>query len=627
MTLFNTLELIARRQRNVSENAMKSMNATPGPMRLHRRTLCLAVGLLLGGASLTAMAQDAAPSPNATINLIRLMVKKGLITQTDADGLLAQANAEAQQASQADQEAGKVAEATNHDGAQPGDVRVAYVPQSVRNEIRNEVKQEVVAQAVNEHWFQPNALPDWLDRISWFGDIKVRDESWLYSRSNYPSFIDYATLNRNGPYDVNSGTNRKNPPILTSQQNRLNMLRMQTHLGMSIKMGDTITAGVRLGSGNDNNPVSTTQTLGGGFDKKNLWLDWAWIKWKPTDWVSVTGGRMPNPFFATDLIYSPELNFDGISSHFDFKLNDGVSTFATLGLFPINYTNNDSPEDAIGVDTSNQPNGVDARKYHSLNQYLSAAQIGANFKFAEDVSWKVALAYYYFQGMRGSLSAPCQLYGGAVDFCSTDDNAPAYMQKGNTVFLLRDILPDPNSPDNYAQPQLAGLSYNYRLASFTNQVDFKVGETPVRVQADYVRNMAYHARSAFDRYPDGLGQPINNYGASITSSDGTVVSTGPYKSGPVGWLVRGIVGNPHPMALNEWNVALGYKYLQPDAVLDGVTDQNFHLGGTNAKGFIFTADYGIAPGTWLSARYFNAKQVYGQPFALDIVQFEISTKF
>ncbi len=54
---------------------MKSSIAKPGSTRLHRRALCLAVSLLLGGASVSVLAQDAAPSTNATINLIRLMVK------------------------------------------------------------------------------------------------------------------------------------------------------------------------------------------------------------------------------------------------------------------------------------------------------------------------------------------------------------------------------------------------------------------------------------------------------------------------------------------------------------------------------------------------------------------------
>jgi hypothetical protein len=108
-----------------------------------QRALCLAIGLLLAGAAPAALAQNAAPSPNATINLIRLMVKKGLITQADADGLIAEANAEAAQAQKAQAPSALAA----NDGAQPGDVRVPYVPQSVRNEIREQVKQEVIAQA------------------------------------------------------------------------------------------------------------------------------------------------------------------------------------------------------------------------------------------------------------------------------------------------------------------------------------------------------------------------------------------------------------------------------------------------------------------------------------------------
>ena len=589
---------------------MTSRIAPHHARRPRRRMLCLAVGLLLGGQAVAGLAQDAAPSTNATINLIRLMVKKGLITQTEADGLISEANDEAMQARKATAAAPTAVPA---DGAQPGDVRAVYVPQNVRNEIREQVKQEVIAQAKSEHWAEPNALPEWLDRISWYGDVRVRDESWYYSRKNSPDFINYAALNQTGPYDINSITQGVTPPILNSTQNRLNMLRLQAHIGMKIKLGDTVTAGVRIGSGNDNNPVSTTQTLGGGLVKKNLWLDQAWIRWQPNAYYSVTAGRMPSPFLQTDLIFSPELNFDGVIGHGEFPFNDDIGAFVTAGAIPIQYTSNTSnntPTQAF----SNQ-------KADNGDKWLWAAQVGFKWNFASDATWKAALAYYFFNGMQGQLSAPCAIYTG-INYCSTDSTAPQYMQWGNTVFLLRDIIPNPSSPTNYAQPQFVGLSYNYHVADLTNKVDFKVGETPIEIQAEYERNMAYHARDAFDRYANGLGQPVNNYQGSATSG-----TNGPYKSGPVGWLVRGIIGTPQPMALNEWNIALGYKYLQPDATLDGLTDQNFHLGGTNAKGFILTADYGIAPRTWLSARYFGAKQVYGPPFTLDVVQFEISTKF
>lgn len=566
----------------------------------------MAVSLLLGGHTVAAFAQDAAPSTNATINLIHLMVKKGLLTQGEADGLLKEANDEAVQARKA-----ATASPVPSDGAQPGDVRAVYVPQNVRNEIRDQVKQEVIAQAKSEHWAEPNALPDWLDRISWFGDLHVRDESWLYSRNNANDFIDYGTFNRTGPFDINPITQGSaTPPILNSTQNRLNMLRLQAHIGMNVKLGDTIAAGVRIGSGGDNNPVSTTQTLGGGLIKKDIWLDQAWVRWQPSQFYAITAGRMPDPFVVTDLIYSTELNFDGVAEHSDLPFTDDLGGFATVGGFPIQYNGPDAPEDAYSDNKSN--NG---------NKWLWAAQAGFKWNFASDAQWKVALAYYFFDRMQGQLSEPCAIYTG-INYCSTDNTAPMYMQKGNTVFLLRDIVPDPSSPDNYAQPQLVGLSYNYHIADLLNKVDFKVGETPIEIQAEYERNLAYHARDAFDRYADGLGIPINNYQSGATAN-----STGPYKSGPVGWLLRGIIGNPHPMAANEWNIALGYKYLQPDAMLDGLTDQNFHLGGTNAKGFILTADYGIAPRTWVSARYYGAKQVYGPPFTLDVVQFEISTNF
>jgi hypothetical protein len=397
---------------------------------------------------------------------------------------------------------------------------------------------------------------------------------------------------------------------LNSTENRPNMLRLQAHIGMDVKLGDTIAAGVRIGSGDDDNPVSTTQTLGGGLVKKDIWLDQAWIRWQPNKDLSLTAGRMPDPFVVTDLIYSTELNFDGISSHGELPFTDDLTSFATVGAFPIQYTANAAPTDAFSD-----------QKYSAGDNWLTAAQLGFKWNFADDASWKFALAYYYFDRMQGQLSAPCALYTG-INYCSTDDTAPDYMQWGNTVFLLRDIIPDPSSPDNYAQPQFVGLSYNYHIADMVNKIDFKIGETPMEIQAEYERNMAYHMRDAFDRYPDDLGIPVNNYQSSSTPG-----VNGPYKSGPVGWLLRGIIGTPQPMAANEWNIALGYKYLQPDSMLDGLTDQNFHLGGTNAKGFILTADYGIAPRTWLSARYYGAKQVYGAPFTIDVVQLEISTKF
>ena len=111
--------------------------------------LSLAVGMVI--ATLVGHAAAApAPSENATINLIRLLVQQGVLKQEQADGLIAQAEKEAVQARQA-----STAVAAGP-AAAPGDVRVQYVPAAVRDQIRDQVKAEVMATAKQENWAQPN---------------------------------------------------------------------------------------------------------------------------------------------------------------------------------------------------------------------------------------------------------------------------------------------------------------------------------------------------------------------------------------------------------------------------------------------------------------------------------------
>jgi hypothetical protein len=558
----------------------------------HLPLLALAIGMALAGSA--AQAQTA-PSSNTTINLVRLLVKRGVLTQADADGLIAQANAEAA-------EAQKVAGTANAAPATPGQVRVTYVPEVVRNQIKDELRQEVVAQAKAERWAAPGALPEWLDRISWSGDMRVRDEFHYFDKANAFPIVDFAQLNRTGPYDLN-GANP--PPLLNTRENRTNSLRIRARLGVSLALGDTVTGGIRIGTGNDNNPVSTTQTLGGGFAKKDLWLDQAWLAWKPRDWVQVIGGRMQNPFMSTDLVYSNDLNFDGIAGKFNVPFSDEFSAFATAGMFPVEYQADDFPSQQ----------GV---KSASRDKWMTGAQLGAQWRFNEDTQWKLALAYYRFDHMQGQLSSPCSIYLGAT-FCDTDPTRPSFMQKGNSLFLLRNIVPDPSSPSSYAQPQYVGLVYDYHVADATTQLDTTVGDTPLRIEGDYIRNMAYHRRDAFR--PDvGINRLVNNFRSGDFNENA-------YKSGPVGWMLRATLGETQPNAAGDWNVSLAYKYLQPDATLDGLTDPDFHLGGTNAKGFVLGANYGIAPYAWLGLRYFNAREVYGPPLSIDVFQLEMNARF
>jgi hypothetical protein len=77
----------------------------------------------------------------------------------------------------------------------------------------------------------------------------------------------------------------------------------------------------------------------------------------------------------------------------------------------------------------------------------------------------------------------------------------------------------------------------------------------------------------------------------------------------------------------EWQASIAHKYLERDAVLDALTDSDFHLGGTNAKGFIVGGSYGVDDNTWLSLRWYSSDQIDGVPLAIDTLQLDLNARF
>ncbi|MGH8780542.1 putative porin [Paraburkholderia sp.] len=559
---------------------------------------------------------NASPTENTVINLINLLVKRGVITQASANDLIHEARTEAAQvkaanASRAGAGAGTAAvagAAIVNGPTQPGDVAVPYVPQVVRDQIKSEVKQEVIAQAKAENWAQPNTFPDWVSRIKLDGDLRVRDEYHFYSSRNATGLTNFAAINAGSPFDINQNTNTTLPPTLNTTQNRNNLERYRARLGVTATLSDEFTAGMQFASGNDNGPVSTTATAGGGFAKKSIWLNKAYIAYQPTAWLNITGGRFDNPFFSSDLLFSNDLEMDGLAANFRHALpaDPDVTLFGTLGVFPIQYTAESFPSTSIS-------------KAGSDTKWMFGAQFGAEWKINEQNRVKGAFAYYDFQNMRGTLSSPCAVYLGQTS-CSTDNEAPSFMQGGNTLIALRNIAQNPNlAPGLTPDPQLFGLAFNYRLFDVKAQWDTVVADrVKLRLDGEYVRNLAYNENKAFS----AATLPVNNYessSATPTQSD--------FRSGPNGYMAKATIGEPDPKSKGQWNFSIAYKYLQPDATLDAFTDPDFHLGGTNARGYIIGAAYAVARDTWLSARYLSAKEVYGPPVSIDVLQIELNARF
>ncbi|RKP57931.1 putative porin [Pararobbsia silviterrae] len=589
--------------------------------RISRGIALLVLGMSCAGltqaqsiATQNAMAKTAgegAPATESTvINLIHLLVKRGVLTEKNAEDLIAEAQAEAAQAKHAQAQAVSAAPnaAVVNAPTQPGDVAVPYVPQVVRDQIRDQVKQEVVAQAKAENWAQPNTFPDWVSRLTFSGDMRVRDEFEFFSPRNVTGVTNFAAINAGSPYDINPNTSTSLPPTLNTTHDRDNVLSVRARLGVTAVISDQITAGIQLASGDNDGPTSTTNTLGADFARANIWLNQAYLKYAPVPWLSITGGRFDNPFFSSDLVFSNDLEFDGVAANFKRLLpgRDDITLFGTLGAFPIQYSS-----DSFLAQNPDVPGGT--------IRWMLGGQFGAEWKINDENKLKGAIAYYDFMNLRGSLSAPCALYLGATS-CSTDNDAPASMQKGNTLIALRDVIQNPAlAPGLTPDPQYFGLAYNFRLFDAKLEWDTKLADRyKLRLDGEYVRNLAYNANSALS----AASLPVNNY-----NSTSSTVTTGDYQSGANGYMFKATIGEPNTLEKGQWNFSLTYKYLQPDAVLDALNDPDFNLGGTNAKGYILGVQYAVANNAWLQARYLSAREVYGAPLSIDVLQLEMNARF
>lgn len=562
------------------------------------RRSAIAAGVVLALASGAAHAQDG-NGESTMIKLIRGLIDSGALKPDAGQALLLEAQREAA--------AARPTVATGI-AAQPGDVRVPYIPQTVRDEIREEVKTSMMAQARAEGWAAPDQVPDWTQRLRVQGDVRVRNESRLYSDRNSDIEVDWARINAGNGYDVNGNTNLGLPPLRNTREDRNNSWRIRARLGVVAELGEHTRAGIRLATGNDNGPVSSTQTLGGGLAKKDAWLDQAWLSWSPLEGLDVIGGRFGNPYWSTDTLFSNDLNFDGLAFKYATALgDDGLSVFATLGLTPLEYSSDGFPN------TSQQ-------KMKSENKWLNGVQVGADWQFGDQQKLRAALGYFDFRNIAGEYSQPCALYAGA-DHCSSDWSRPAFMQKGNTLMLLRNIALDPLDPANTPMPQYVGLASEFEL------LDLNLAwETPtfaghaLRVEGHGIKNLAFDRNRMWTRAQGGI---VTNLATAANAIPGPQ----DIRSGDMAYMAQATFGQLALKQAGDWNVWLGYKRIEADALPDAYNDSNFHLGGTNAKGYYLGSSYMFDKNVWLTGRWMAAKEVTGAPQSIDVFQLEVNAGF
>jgi hypothetical protein len=431
------------------------------------------------------------------------------------------------------------------------------------------VTKEVVEQAQSEQWGVPAALPDWIKRVQWSGDMRVRGQGDLFATDNLPeSYLDFLTINDKG------GIGKAGLAAFLNTTEDRTRLRARFRLGIDAQLGWGWSLGGRIATGNLRDPVSTNQTLGNTGARYQTGFDLAYIKWYGN---SATGrnvlnlslGRIQNPWLSTDLVWDPDLTFEGVAANYRLGLlrDDPYSHFAyvTLGAFPIQEVEL-SPHD----------------------KWLYGAQLGLDWKFSGGTRARFGVAYYYYRNIVGQVNT--------LESSLLDYTAPQFLQKGNTLFPIK--------VDNDTSTDLFALASDYHLADATFSVEWKLpGLYRVALVGDYVDNIGFDeaavsARRGFDVAPRTKG-----YSAELNFGEASLARSG------------------------AWRAMVGYKYLERDAVLDAFTDSDFHLGGTDAKGYYFGVDYAFTPRVSARVRYLSANEIDGPPLGIDVLQLDLNASF
>ncbi len=559
-----------------------------------------------------------APSDNVTINLIRRLVKKGLLDQTDADELMKQAASDAATARiQAQSDAAGAAQEVVREavaakiipdaGPAPEDaVRVTYIPEIVKKQIRDELRADIAAQAKSEGYVNLTKAPDWVTKFRVKGDVRLRYQGDYFpsGNDNTGAFPNFNSLNTGAPFDV-AGTTFSPQNNVDQDRQRF---RLRMRLGAEVDMGDGLTAGIRIASGENNSPTSPNQTLGasgGQFSKYAIWLDRAFVKYESIGektHFTAMGGRTDNPFMSTDIIFDEDLGFDGFAMQLKRKFTK-VTPFVTVGAFPIFNTDFNF--------SSNQPG-----KFASTDKYLYGIQIGTDAKLADKLDLKLAAAYYYFDGTRGEQSTPFTPLT-AADAGDTDGTRPSFAQKGNTYIPLRRIIPNANN--NFGttnQFQYFGLGTEFQPLAITGRLDYNGFEPfQVSVLGEYIRNLG------FDR------DRLDALGINTRAPQSVAGTPGRYAGGDTAWMLGIRAGAPAMQKRGDWQLGAQYKHIESDAVIDGFTDSDFGLGGTNMKGYSLSGVWALTPKATLGLKWVSTTQIAGPPNKSDTIQLDFNGKF
>jgi hypothetical protein len=562
---------------------------------MRSRWPCALLALLLTSAAFPGLADEAddlRKLRDSTINLINALVEQGVLTREKADAIIAQAQQSAgakpaspnAAAGSATAPAGSGAAAPVPPANTPSSGSAVAGPPLAPGTVRvpyvpESVKQEITNEIKQDVAAQAKA-ERWGEPGAYPDWMKVfnwyGDLRLRYQAAMFPPGNAPAAVLQQYGVNISNSTETDE------------MVRFRARFGFNATVGDSVTVGVRLASGgvgSGSNPGSENQTLGTYQARATVGFDRAFIAYHPLSWLEASAGIVGNPYFEpTSLVWADDVSLGGVVLRAFPQITPNFKVFTTAGAFPI-----------LQVD----PTPINS----ASSKWLYGYQGGLEWRMDQAMALQLGAALYDYRHLEG-IPNP-NIYSTAYT-----DTAASFRQTGNTVFDINGALNTQNGTQNY----LWGLASKFHVLNASAAFDVRfVGPTHIILTGDWVKNLGFNEREILERTGYLVDPQIR------------------------GWQTRFTVGHPTMQQKYAWQAYVGYRYVQRDATVDAFTDQDFHLGGTDAQGYFLGARYSFERNTFVNLRWFSARQIDGVelagatlpglPIAINVLQLDVMASF
>lgn len=290
-----------------------------------------------------------------------------------------------------------------------------------------------------------------LGPISVSGDIRLRGDPYF-----------------NGPRDGSQDRAR------ASIRARLNFLA---------DLGPQFQAGLSLASGDVNNPISTSQTLGVFWTRKAFALDQAFITYKPAEFkaLTLTGGKFRPNWYSTELTWDKDLNPEGAGETLVFPLENTalLKRIAVVGV--------QLPFAEVAYNTTTTKNIVQSMMY--------GVQLQTNWQLMSRLKLSAYAGYYNYQNAdaiavaiaKASSRNPQTPWSGSLPLNpgNTDQNSITTTASANIVTINGKAYP--TGVTNVTNAQFGS---KFGLFDAIARLDWDTGNAkwPVTFLGDFVQN-------------------------------------------------------------------------------------------------------------------------------------------